>query len=384
MKKLLVLFVFLVARSAFPAGCTGTGSCYWVGGTGNANDTTKWATTTGGATTGGLPAATDDCIFNSLSNALAYTFTVNAATTCKNFTTAAPLAGDMTWAGSSTLAVSGNYTLYANLIRTYTGTITLNGTGTFTLTHNGVALSSGMTFNNASGTWILADALTQSSTSAITLTAGFLDLATNNVTITYGGAFTNTGSTSRRLDMGNNTWTCTSASNCLNLAAGTNLTLNPGTSTMESNTSSASAATVGIGTFTVYDINVNSSGIGAFQFNSANVTSTMHNLTVSTKPKTVQFQAGGVNPGATYVMNSLSATGTAGNIITLQSTTANRVFFSKPSGTVNLDYVSISNIIATGGTFWNAGCHSTSAGGNSGWVFCDINPSPNAVGFSSM
>src|SRR3989344_894504 len=101
---LFALF-FIFAPKAFAAGCAGTGSCYWVGGTGNFNDTAKWATASGGATTGSVPTSADDCIFDSLSTTPVtnYTATVNAISNCKDITFSDTASGAPTFAGNSTL-----------------------------------------------------------------------------------------------------------------------------------------------------------------------------------------------------------------------------------------------------------------------------------------
>ena len=60
---------------------------------------------------------------------------------CRDITFAAPLTGNVTWAGSTAINVSGSLTLYSGLIRTYTGTITFNATTTGkTITLAGISL----------------------------------------------------------------------------------------------------------------------------------------------------------------------------------------------------------------------------------------------------
>lgn len=44
---------------------------------------------------------------------------------------------------------------------------------------------------------------------------------------------------------------------------------------------------------------------------------------------------------------------------------------SKSSGTVDSDYLSLTNSVATGGATWYAGSHSTNVSGNTGWIFDD-------------
>ena len=137
---------------------------YWVGGTGNWNDTNRWSTSSGGAGGADLPRSHDDVVFDSSSNATAYTATVNAITggnRCKALTIAGPASGNVTLAGSTALFIHDDITLPATgLTRTYTGQITLSGTGAGkTITTNGVTLNSVITVRGVGAEWALADAL---------------------------------------------------------------------------------------------------------------------------------------------------------------------------------------------------------------------------------
>ena len=170
-----------VYRTAKPADSTR----YWVGGTGNWNDTNKWSTSSGGLGGADLPRSHDDVVFDSLSNATAYTATVNAITggnRCKALTVAGPLVGNVTLAGSTALYIHDDITLPATgLTRTYTGAITLTGTGAGkTITTNGVALASATTINGVGAEWALADALNMGS-SNLTVTNGLFDTETYNL-----------------------------------------------------------------------------------------------------------------------------------------------------------------------------------------------------------
>lgn len=68
---------------------------YWVGGSGSWNSTTKWSTTSGGASGASVPTSADNAIFNasSGSGATHYTVTVTANSTCANLTFT-PVAAD--------------------------------------------------------------------------------------------------------------------------------------------------------------------------------------------------------------------------------------------------------------------------------------------------
>lgn len=156
---------------------------YWVGGTGNWSDTARWSTSSGGASGAAVPTSLDDVVFDSLSNATAYTSTVNATSRCNKLTIAGPASGNVTLAGTSALIIHDDVTLPATgLTRTYTGAITLSGsTSGKVLTTNGVALASGIEINGVNCEWTLGSALNNGS-SIIGLRNGSLLLDTYNLT----------------------------------------------------------------------------------------------------------------------------------------------------------------------------------------------------------
>ena len=203
---------------------------FWVGGTGNWSDATNhWATSSGGAPgAGNLPTAADDVTFDTLSNATAYTVTIDATSkVCKSLTMGAPLAGKVTWAGSVQITISGSLNLSggtAGITRTYTGTLIFNATsGTSIITSNGVTLASPISVTGAGGTVQLADTLNIGS-AGITHSAGTLDF--NGKTVTIGGY---TGSGTSTLTMGAAAVTCSGA---WTMVAGQTLTANTATITM--------------------------------------------------------------------------------------------------------------------------------------------------------
>jgi hypothetical protein len=88
-------------------------------------------------------------------------------------------------------------------------------------------------------------------------------------------------------------------------------------------------------------------------------------------PKSVAFTA-----GFTYKTNNFVATGSSGNVITLQSRTPGSQFtLIQPSGVVSCDWLSIQDSAATGGAGWYAGANSTNVSDNTGWVFT-VPPTP--------
>lgn len=162
---------------------------YWVGGTGtwDATTTTNWSASSGGATGASVPTSADAVVFDSLSNATAYTVTATATQLrCAALTMAGPLTGNVTWAGTAPLAIHGNVTLPASgLTRSYTGAITLSGSSTGrTFTTNGVALASATTVDGVGCGWALGSALdlTSGGGGAFTLTNGSFNLSGYNFT----------------------------------------------------------------------------------------------------------------------------------------------------------------------------------------------------------
>ena len=240
---------------------------YWVGGTGNTNDTAHWSLASGGATGAAVPGTTDNAIFDAASDSGAgFTVTVNAAFTCLNFDNTA-VDQIMTLAGSSAWSVYGSFTLKSTTVRTYNGNIIFAATTTGkTITTNGVTLigsSGNCTFNGVGGGWTLGSALT---TFNIGLVQGALDTGGYNVTTS--NPFTVSGTGVRSLTLGasivtTDTWSC---------ATTTNLTFSAGTSTIK-NTSNNSFNGGGL---TYYDVELPSGNSSTSGIAGAN---TFHNLT---------------------------------------------------------------------------------------------------------
>jgi hypothetical protein len=214
---------------------------YWVGGTGNWNSTTKWSTTSGGASGADLPRSHDDVVFDANSAPTTYTATVNAITSgnrCKALTIDGPanVFATMTLAGSTALYIHGSITFPpANMSRTYTGAITLTGEGAGkTLTANGKTLASTITVESPSAQWALGSALSNLTLNVI-ITSGSFDTAGYNF---QAGAVLSTGNFKRSFSLGASLVTLTGASLTLGSSLSNNtthasnlpLTFNSGTS----------------------------------------------------------------------------------------------------------------------------------------------------------
>lgn len=201
---------------------------YWVGGTGNTNDTAHWSDVSGGAGGFSVPTSADNAIFDAASNATAYTVTVNAAFNCLDLSLAAAPSGSgtITLSGSGAVSCYGSLLLLAGMTWSFTGLITFKATSTGkTITTNGVMIACQwvLRFDGVGGEWVLQDDLTHNC--VLMLSAGHLNTNSKTVTgynVNYFGA---DGSATKVLTLGasvinENQWSL----------SGGSLTINAGTS----------------------------------------------------------------------------------------------------------------------------------------------------------
>ena len=343
---------------------------YWVAGTGNWNDATNhWAATSGGSPgIGNLPSSTDNCIFDTNSNTTdtGYTVTVNVSALCLDFTMDGPGSGaNITWAGSSALAIYGSMNLIggsADITRSYTGTISFSATsGIKTVDTNGVSLNSNISFNGVGGSWQLLDSLNISN-KAITLGNGSLDTNGQSVIATSSsGGLVSTGTIVRSLTLGASTIQL--GSGCVNFTDSTNLTLDAGTSTITCNAVTSFRG----GGNTFYDVNLtSSSGSGVSPITGAN---TFNNLTLNGSSNNTF----GFSLGANQIVNGIFTANGNSSIIRLlvQSDTFGtpRTITAASATGSNVDF---QDITGAGGASWDLSAitgDSGDAGGNTGITF---------------
>ena len=210
---------------------------YWVGGTGNWSSTTKWSTASGGASGAAIPTSLDNVVFDSASNATAYTATIDPTQArCAALTVAGPASGNLTLAGTGGLACHGSVTLPATgLTLSYTGAITLSSSSTgLTFTTNGqVISSSSFVINGINSSWSLGSAFSDAGGTTISVNNGSFNTANYNLSC---GLISSSNSNSRTLSFGSSTVTVSSGNSGTNagiyFANNINLTLNTGTSTI--------------------------------------------------------------------------------------------------------------------------------------------------------
>jgi hypothetical protein len=270
-----------VYRTATPAART----LYWVGGTGNWSDTSKWSISSGGSGGSAIPTSLDDVIFDSSSNATAYTATINQTSRCNNLTINGPASGNVTLAGSSALIVHGNVTFPATgMTRTFTGPITLSGsTSGKVFTTNGISLASQLTLNGNNCEWALGSAL--STSQDLTLRVGKIDTA--NYALSIASIAVDGPPQSLTLEFGSSTISMSGSVNIYHSSSvgsiRPNITITAGTSTIQ--LSGTNANFYG-NNATWYNVSVTSTSTGFVSFSNG---ATFNDLT---------FAAPTVNYGA--------------------------------------------------------------------------------------
>jgi hypothetical protein len=244
-----------VFRTAAPAPRT----LYWVGGTGNWSSTTKWSLASGGASGEAIPTSLDSVIFDSASNATAYTATIDAGVTtarCAAFSMAGPASGNVTFAGSVAIAFHGNVLFAATgITRSYTGGMNWAGNSSYTFTTNGLALSSTTAIVGIGSTWTLGSDLTATGI-IITVTYGTFDTSSlGNYAVTT-AAISSSSSNIRTINLNASTVSLSTSATPWNMATSTNAILNAGTSTI--NMTSSSGPTFAGGGLTYYNVSFTS------------------------------------------------------------------------------------------------------------------------------
>jgi hypothetical protein len=362
--------------------CTGTGTVW--------NTATTTNLTTTGTQVGNITSSGSTAITVSpgagISEANSISFNFTGGTYALSFMAAGgnPAARNVDFtgfAGTWSSGPSANAAIYGNLKLSTGMTITAGNTlifgstsGLKTITSNGVTINFPITFNGVAGSWELQDALTLGSTRTMTLTNGTLDLS--GKTCTVGTSFTTAAGT-KNLTFNGGTLVCPTASTtAFNNAVPANFTTTAGTSTGTISMTAATAKTF-VGGGSTYNCTLNQGGLGTLTITGAN---TFSNITNTVQPAQITFPASTIN---TFTNFSLS--GTAGNLITLRSSSSGTRFtLSDPSGTISLSYLDIQDSAATGGATWIAN-DSTNSGNNTGWSFLvplngDISASASVVG----
>ena len=269
---------------------------YWVGGAGtwNASTTTNWAASSGGAGNAGVPTATDNAIFDTLSNATAYAVTIGTDAVCLDVTIAGPAVGNVTITSSATSVINvfGSWTNAATGVAFTTTngagiSFSANTTGK-TITTNNVTLGlmtvnlGGVDASGVNGEWTLGSNFT--CTSSFTSRAGVFN--TGNFALTV-GALGASGTAVRTMSLGSSAITCTVAVG-INISNAANLTFNAGTSTIS--LSNANPTINGAG-LTYNIVNLTSTAVGTSTIQGANTFATLNQSSPTATLRVVELSA---------------------------------------------------------------------------------------------
>lgn len=261
------------------------------------------------------------------------------------------------WTSTGQQNVVGNLTLSSTMTDSSTHVLQFSSTSTQTITTNGVRLNRNCWFTSTN-TKTLADNF--STTGEFRLIQGTIDAVDKNVSA---ATFFSSYSLVREICFGSGVWTISGAS--WDCTTGTNLTTTYTTGSITMTSGSAKTFAGGGQSYPT----LNQGGAGALTISGSN---TFANITNTVQPATVTLTA-----GTTQTVGAFSLTGTAGNLITLNTTSAGtRATLSDSSGTNSISYVSLKDISATGGAVWRAytANGNVDGGNNLGW---DFNFDPN-------
>ena len=265
--------------------------------------------------------------------------------------------------GTSTNAVD----VYGNLILSAGMTVALGGeifmeavSGTKTITTNGATFNGFFDiYANPSATIQLADAL--ATTNGLEVDSGTFDTIGKSINagyfLTFGG----------NIILGATTFTITGT------GALENYNGLPLWNPQGFNSFSAGSATI---VFSGTDAGLKTFGgdgitYGTVTFSGDNITVTGNNIFNTLNVNNAGQPTGLIfTSGSTQTVTNFTTNSSAGNLAKISSDSPGTPFIlSKLSGTVSVDYMSITDSAATGGAVWNAGAHSVDGGGNFGWIW---------------
>ncbi|CAB4124507.1 hypothetical protein UFOVP62_7 [uncultured Caudovirales phage] len=370
--------------------------------------------------------------FNIVSGTYALTITNTAAFRNLNLI-ANPLVAQTGFAGTfnghtADIGIYGNLAISSNILSLASSTLGFvfkATSGTQILTSNGKTFDMPMAHNGSiTGTLKLADALAMGSTRTFNFNNGTFD--GNGQTITGALAlsaslagtvaiknmntsivFNHTSSSltavgpnttgklttiAGTLDLNGYTWTAPSfgtgvGTKTLTFNGGTLLLTGATTTTMDNGNPTgfttvagsatgyirmnASSAKTFSGNGSTFNCILSNDGAGALTITGFN---TFLGITNGYRPTSFVFPSGTTAPNITTITSSFTVSGTAGNLVTINSSTSGTAAtLSMPSGgSTASDYLSLKDMAATGGAIWYAGpspSHTIDVSGNTGWTF---------------
>ena len=329
---------------------------------------TGWAlTSTGTPAAANFPLAQDTATFTN-AGSVTGTITVNANWNIGTLDMSGRTSA-MTLSAGTTVNLYGNWSNGTGTTLSGTGTLNFVGRNTQSITSNGRTFSQAIQVITFGGTVQLVDALTVSG-QTLFITLG--TFTTNNQTLNS-SSFNSSNSNTRTINLGTSTINLSGTGTVWTCATITGLTLNATSSTINLTNTSTSARTLIMGTGLAYGtINIG----GATGTSNTTIDATSNTINTLSSSKTVAHT---ILFTTSVSIANWSVTGTAGNIVTLNSNTTGtqRPITYTGSGTISMDYMSIRDINfsytlgASNPYLVYAGANSTNGGNNNGIAFID-------------
>ena len=365
---------------------------YWVGGSGNWNDTAQWSTSSGGGSGASVPTSTDDVFVDSSSGFGIFggTITLDGAylsTVCRDFSSTSGLTYTIA-NGSSDFACYGSMVLEASLTWDSGSNVWLymvSSTSGKTITSNGCVINF-LSFGDQGalggiadgGAWTLQDNMEVRDKFYCEI--GSFNANNYNVTAStfdiqsfYGYTIT--------ISMGTGTWEATGnvSTSTLNLFGdvGSPLVINQSTSTIKFTDSSSNIATISIDSSdtTIVLNNIWFSRGASTGDNYFNTNMTCNQFkTTGTLGHSLYFAEGTTLTTTTFValgsfLSQIIISSFSGGV----PSTGTHNLVKNGGGKISCDYLDIQHSVATPANTWYAGVNSTdnqgTATAGSGWKF---------------
>lgn len=323
---------------------------YWSQAAGGNWSDNAWASSSGGSPAlANFPLPQDTIVFDNTGLNTSATVTVNLPFVMGSIDFSAR-SNAMTFSNSILSATCGSLILNSAITISGTSALYLGKNGTTTnITTAGKSIPFQL-ITTGSGNFTFTDNYT--STAALVLHSGNIDL--NGKTFSIANIIKNYPNPAS-VALNGATVTATGTAP-LNFQGQTNQITFTGNCTF--NVSSATAKTISNNNLSdLSGFSIVNTGAGALTFANLKYTypttttsANYGNLTTTVRPLTVNFTA-----GQTFGFVNFGITGTAGNLVTLQTTTAGtRAFISAPYQTINMSYNSIKDLYFEGGAYWIA------------------------------
>jgi hypothetical protein len=298
-----------------------------------------WAlTSTGTPAAVNFPLAQDTATFTD-AGSVTGTITIDAAFNIGSIDMSGR-ASAMTLIPSNSPNIYGNWTNGPGTTISSSGALTFSGRTTQTITSAGKTFTGSITIDSPSGTVQLGDDIVLISARTLNLTQGTFNANNYNVTA---GLFGSSNSNTRTLTMGSGLWTISGTSTSWSLTTVTGLTFNKDTANIVLSGNTTVARTFNGGGLTYNKLTIGGeTEISTTTIGGANTFSEL--ASTKTVAHTITF-------GANQTITTWSVTGSAGNFVTVNSSTTGTSTFTPRTLTIanrtaGIDYLDIADVTA--------------------------------------